>query len=235
MVRRLLAVVLVVLGVPLLAAAPNVFYTKATVVVYPFSTNSANALDREAIARLATIIATEMSNTGKVNVTPAPPGTDRKEYLSTARAQHADFYISGYISPLGDGVSVVEQVVSTTSGIVVYSQTRQIATFADAAGQGDDLATFVSGYANRGLAQITAPPPPPRPSPEPSSGTEANLNKLFSHHRRAASTPAPSAKPAAAVANTAVATTAATPAQRTPCSPSRARPTPRFATQHGSA
>ena len=48
---------------------------------------------------------------------PAPPGTERKDYLAVARAEHADYYIAGFLSPLAEGVSVVEQVVSTTSGI----------------------------------------------------------------------------------------------------------------------
>ena len=193
--RRLLAVVFLLLGVPLLAAAPNAFYSKPTVVVYPFSTNSTSAIDREAISRLATVIASEMANTGKVVVTPAPPATERKDFLSVARLQRADYYVSGYISPLGNGVSVVEQVVSATSGIVVYSQTRQIVTFSDAAGQGDDLATFISRHANRGLADLP-PPAEATPTPEPSSGPGANLNKLFSRRKRDASTPAPSTAPA---------------------------------------
>ena len=53
---------------------------------------------------------------------------------------------------------MVEQVVSTTTGIVVFSQTAQLNTYNDAAGQGADLAAFDLGHANRGLAAIGDPP-----------------------------------------------------------------------------
>ncbi len=197
------------LGLPLLAAAPNAFYAKPAVIVYPFTTTT-TSIDREASARLATIIATQMASTGKVVVKPPPPGTERKDYLTVARTQGADYYVSGFLSPLGAGVSVVEQVVSTTTGIVVYSQSTQLTTYQDAAGQGDDLATYISNHANRGLAQIPAAAPQTSPSPLPSTGPEANLSRLFGR-RRNTSTPSPASKPAAsapAAALTNVATAA---------------------------
>ena len=161
--RRLLAVVLFAcFGLPLLAAAPNAFYVKPTVVVYPFTANG-SSIDREASSRLATLIAEQMAATGQVTVIPAPPGTERKDYLSAARAHSADYYVAGYISPLGNGVSVVEQIVSATSGIVVFSQSAQLNTYNEAAGQGDDLATFISRHANRGVktpGEITTDAPP---------------------------------------------------------------------------
>jgi TolB-like protein len=211
-VRRLLAVVLVVLGLPLVAASPNVFYAKPTVIVYPFVSNGSSSIDREASSRLATIIATQMAATGKVTVTPPPPGTERKDYLSAARAHNADYYITGYISPLGSGVSMVEQVVSASSGIVVFSQSAQLTTYNDAAGQGDDLASFISNHANRGLAAVpTTPPQSSSPTPVPSTGPEANLGKLFSRRKKAAATPAPAPKPASS-APAATVTNVTTPA-----------------------
>jgi TolB-like protein len=214
-VRRLLVVALVVLGLPLLAAAPNALYAKPTVIVYPFTTNGAS-IDREASSRLATIIATQMATTGKVAVTPPPPGTERKDYLSVARSHGADYYVSGYVSPLGNGVSVVEQVVSAASGIVVFSQSTQLNTYAEAAGQGDDLANFIASHANRGLAQIPTPPPQAAsPSPAPSGGPEANLTKLFGRKRNAA-TPAPRPTPSPAPRTVAVASPGAPAATSAP-------------------
>jgi TolB-like protein len=195
-VRRLLAVVLVaLLGLPLLAATPNAaFVIKPAVMVFPF-TATGSSVDREASSRLAAIIAERMAGTSLVTVVAAPPATERKDYLSVARSHNADYYVSGYISPLGTGVSVVEQVVSSSSGIVVYSQSAQLNTYAEAAGQGDDLAQFVTRHANRGLAAIPTPPPQAAsPSPGPSSGPEANLGKLFGRRKKA--TPKPSATPA---------------------------------------
>ncbi len=203
--RRLLVVALVALfGLPLLGAEPLLF-AKPSVIVYPF-TASASSIDREASSRLATIIASRMAETGQVSVIPPPPGTERKDYLSVARAHNADYYVSGYMSPLGNGVSLVEQVVSTTTGIVLFSQSGQINTYNEAAGQGDDLATFISRHANRGLAAIPTAPPPSSPTPSATGGPEANLGKLFSRRKKPAATPKPSpaAKPSAA-ANAAVA------------------------------
>lgn len=167
---------------------------KPSVMVYPFSANG-STLDREASSRLATIIATQMANTGRVSVIAAPPGTERKDYLTAARRAGADYYVAGFISPLGDGVSVVEQVVGTGSGIVLYSNTAQLSTYADAAGQGDNLALFVAQHANRGLAAIGTPPPAPSPSAQPTQAAQANLGKLFGRRRRATPTPKPSARP----------------------------------------
>ena len=195
--RRFLVVVLCALfGAPLLAATPALFI-KPTVVVYPF-TAASSSLDREASSRLATIIATQMANTGRVTVTPPPPGTERKDYLSVARAHNADYYISGYISPLGAGVSVVEQVVSSSTGIVIYSQTAQLSTYGDAAGQGDDLADYIARHANRGLAAIGTPPP--QASPTPAASPEANLGKLFGRRKKAAATPKPAVASTAPIA-----------------------------------
>ncbi|MDB5071728.1 MAG: hypothetical protein JWM87_2839 [Candidatus Eremiobacteraeota bacterium] len=209
--RRLLAVVLVaLLGLPLLAAATPAFYVKPTVMVFPF-TAAGSSIDREASSRLATIIAEQMAKTGQVTVVAPPPATERKDYLSVSRAHNADYYVAGFISPLGQGVSVVEQVVSTTSGIVVYSQSAQLNTYNEAAGQGDDLAQFVVRHANRGLAAIPTPPPQAAsPTPGPSSGPETNLGKLFGRKKKPAAKPSPSptAKPIAAAAPAAAAATA---------------------------
>jgi hypothetical protein len=138
-----------------------------------------------------------MANTGLVTVTPPPPGTDRKDYLTVARANRSEYYVAGFISPLGNGVSIVEQVVSAATGIVVYSQSTQLTTYTDAAGQGDDLAAFVSRHANRGFAAIGTPPPAVSPTPAASNGPEANLGKLFSRKKKTAATPKPTATPTA--------------------------------------
>ncbi|HWT06366.1 MAG TPA: hypothetical protein VN224_11460, partial [Xanthomonadales bacterium] len=113
--RRLLVVCLVAfLGLPLLAATPPTsFLIKPVVVVFPFTANG-STIDREASSRLATIIATQMADTKQINVIPPPPGTERKDYLTVARQHNADYYVTGFISPIGTGVSVVEQVVSAT-------------------------------------------------------------------------------------------------------------------------
>jgi hypothetical protein len=238
-VRRLLAVLLVAfMGLPLVAATPSPsFYSKPNVIVFPFISNG-SSIDREASSRLATIIATSMANTGLVTVTPPPPGTDRKDYLTVARANRSEYYISGFISPLGNGVSIVEQVVSTATGIVVFSQSSQLSTYTDAAGQGDDLAAFVSRHANRGFAAIGTPPPAASPTPAASNGPEANLGKLFKRKKKTAATPKPTAAPtpkplvnatapAAALVNVPTPPTSPPRAAATPTPRPVATPTPR--------
>ena len=188
---RFLAVVFASLGIALIAAGPTDVLGKPSVVVYPF-TAATSTINRETTSELATLIATQMAATGRVTVIPAPPGTERKDYLAVARAEHADYYIAGFLSPLAEGVSVVEQVVSTTSGIVINSSTAQLTSYADAAGQGELLALMVSRHANRTLSSIGTPPPAPPPTTAPNSEAETNLGKLFAHKKKPAATPAPS-------------------------------------------
>jgi hypothetical protein len=234
-VRRFLGLALIALfGLPLLAATPSsTLLTKPNVIVYPFVPTGAS-VDREAGSRLATILAEQMSNSGKVRVIPPPPATDRADYLKTALANNADYYVTGYLTPLGDAVAVVEQVVSTTTGIVVFSQTAQIKTYSDAAGQGDDLGTFIYNHANRGLVAIGTAPPQSSPTPAPSSGPQANLTSLLNRKKGKKSAPAPTAAPtpvpsapAAALLNVARPTTAPTTLAATPAAASAATAAPK--------
>jgi len=213
-VRRFLVVLLVAfLGLPLVAATPPAFSTKPSVVVFPFTANGSQ-IDREASSRLATIIATRMAETNTVTVIPPPPGTERKDFLSVARANNADYYVAGFISSLGNGVSIVEQVVSASTGVVVFSSTAQLSTYAEAAGQGDDLATFVARHANRAYASIGTPPPAASPTPQPAGGAQTNLGKLFGRKKKTAATAKPSAAPATAASAPAAALINVTPSPK---------------------
>ncbi|MFN2460462.1 MAG: hypothetical protein ABR591_07225, partial [Candidatus Velthaea sp.] len=108
--RRFLAgLVTACLALLLLAAAPPSFLPTPTVVVYPLTVNGSD-VDKESGSRLAVVIAQSMSSAGGVTVKPAPPGTERKNFLEIARSQTADYYIAGYVTPLGNDVSVVEQL-----------------------------------------------------------------------------------------------------------------------------
>jgi TolB-like protein len=189
-------------GCALLAAAPapSILGTPI-VIVYPFTVNGGD-VSKEAGSRLAVTIATQIANLGGVDVRPAPAGTERQNYLDAAHHEGADYYIAGYVTPLGDGVSVVEQLVSTTTGIVVYSNTAQVRTYADAAGQGDVLRDAVLRHQTRNLGAYAAPPPPdntPAPTATAGTGAQANLGRLFGHKQRtsSAASPAPSSTPTA--------------------------------------
>jgi hypothetical protein len=217
-VRHLIVLLFALLAVPLIGAS-SPLAIKPTVIVYPFTANG-TAVNAEASSRLATIIATQMANSKQVTVIPAPPGTERKDYLTVARANNADFYVAGFISPLGSGVSVVEQVVTSRGGIVAFSNTAQLQTYADASGQGDELAQAIAAYANRGFASIASPPPATSPSPSANEGSGANIGALFNRKKggknqpspAASSAPATAAKASPAPANVAAAPKAAPPA-----------------------
>lgn len=216
--RSIVGFFIVLFALTLVAAAPGPSILGTPVlIVYPFSING-SAVTKEAGSRLAITIATQIANLGGVDVKPATPGIERQDYLTAAQRDRADYYIAGYVTPLGDGVSVVEQLVSTQTGIVVYSNTAQVRTFEDAAGQGDVLRDALLRHQSRNLGAYAAPPPPvsSTPTPAPGSATQANLGRLFGRKQKQASaatkspSPSPSPLPSAPVVARATAPPAAT-------------------------
>jgi hypothetical protein len=197
-VRRFLTFLFaVVLALPLVGAAPSTLLGTPVLVVYPLTISSAGLLDKDAGSRLAVTIATAIATLGGVTVKPAPPGTERKDYLTVARGLGADYYVTGFITPLGDQVSVVEQLVSTQTGIVVFSNTGQIKTYGDASSQGDVLRAALLRHQARNIGAYDAPPPPAvaaTPVPQASQAAQANIGKLFGRKKPAAQ-PAATSKP----------------------------------------
>jgi hypothetical protein len=181
---------------PLLAvAAVPAFTIVPTIVVYPPSVTG-DSIDQEASARIATVIATEIAKSGEVKVLTPKPGIERAGFLANARTIGADYYVTGFVTPIGNNVSVIEQVVSVLSGTVVFSASAQITTYGELNDQADQLREGILERAGRGLAAFQAPPAPETtPAPQPSSGTEANVSGLFGRHRRAAPSPAAVATP----------------------------------------
>ena len=204
-VRRFFVVFLMLcLALPLVAATtPASILGTPTLYVYPFAVNGSD-VTREAGSRLAVAIATQIADLGGVTVKPAPPGVNAQNYLLSAHADGIQYYIAGYVTPLGDGVSIVEQLVSTQSGIVVFSNTAQVRSYADAAGQGDVLRDALLRHQTRNLGAYAAPPPPAQtssPTPAPGAGAQANLGRLFGRRQRrstAQSSPSPAATSATA-------------------------------------
>lgn len=229
-----LASVLAIFSLLAAAPAPSILGTPV-LVVYPFSVNGGD-VSKEAGSRLAIAIATQVANLGGVDVKPATPGTERTDFLNVAKKDGADYYVAGFVTPLGDGVSVVEQLVSTQTGIVVFSNTAQIRTYGDASGQGDVLRDALIRHYERNLGAYAAPPPPvaaPSPTPVPGNAAQANIGRLFGHRQQHAATPAPgSAVTPAAARPASPAAVAAAPA---PSPSPRPSPSPAAvaAVQHG--
>jgi TolB-like protein len=216
--RLCVALFAILAALPLVAAGPATFILGTpTLLVYPFAANGSE-VSKEAGSRLAITIATQIANLGGIDVKPAPPGVDRHDYLEAAHHEGVDYYIAGYVTPLGDGVSVVEQLVSTQTGIVVYSNTAQVRTYADAAGQGDVLRDALLRHQSRNLGAYAAPPPPvgtPSPTPAPGSAAAANLGRLFGRRQKQSEAPPASPRPAAGtLATTVAAVSTAAPAAR---------------------
>jgi len=221
-VRRISAVVLLCLSIALTGAAPTrptprptakptpapVATTPAQVtslpivVVYPFGTSSdIPAANGE---RAANLFVQVMNNSGGIDTIGAPPTVKQAQYLSYARSVNADYYVTGYMLPLGNGVSLVEQVVSTRSGTMVFGQTAQIESFDDAASQAiaihDGIVaqerSMKAAYAE---AQATA-------TATPMANNQANITKglsgiadLFKRKGKAAPSTAAVVKPAKGV------------------------------------
>ena len=212
--RRIPAVVLFCLSIALVGAgrptpkpsptpAPTPTTTPAPqkalpmVVVYPFDASTdIKPGTGDAAAQLFT---QQMNTDGGVDTIQGPGSVKRSDYLKYARSINADYYVSGYMTPLGDGVSVVEQVVSATSGTIVFGQTAQIESFQDATAQAtlirDGIVSRerqISEAYQSAQAQATSTPMP---------SNQANLGEgikglagLFKKHAK--ETPAPaSAKP----------------------------------------
>ena len=141
-----------------------------------------------------------MNAEGGVDTIEGPPTVKRTDFLSYARGVSAAYYVTGYMTPLGNGVSLVEQVVSTLSGAIVFGQTAQIESINDATAQ----ATYIhdgilerekelSDAYTQAQAQATSAPS--------SNPNQADIGKGISglaglfHHGKNAATPAPAAKP----------------------------------------
>ncbi|MEO6912536.1 MAG: hypothetical protein ABI182_00770 [Candidatus Baltobacteraceae bacterium] len=182
---------------PTPTAAPTAAATPAaapTVVVYPFTVSG--DLPADAGAKLGLILGQQMIAQGGIVVKPAPVAA-RSGYESGALSLGADYYISGYITPVGDNISMVEQVVSTSSGgVIVFSKTAEIQSYNDAATQAIVLHDAVLTHAGRLDAQYSQQTAPAAtPTPNNTTGTSTNLGNLAGIFKRrgksAAGTPFP--------------------------------------------
>ncbi len=147
--RRIPAVLLLCLGIALAGAAPVHPTPRPTptpvstatpqvvslpiVVVFPFGASSDIAPGNG--AKAADLFVQTMNTAGGIDTIGAPSSVKQSDYLTYARNVDADYYVTGYMMPLGNGVSLVEQVVSTRSGTMQFGQTAQIESFADASAQ----------------------------------------------------------------------------------------------------
>jgi TolB-like protein len=163
--------------VPAPTAAPTLPGTIVpTIVVYPFDAPS--DLDPRYGTAVAQIFAQVMSQTGGVKVLAIPNGIQRVDYQKYAHVQHADYYISGYIQPIGQTAAIVTQVVDVNSDISVYSTTTNIADVNDVASQALTARTVVLQAAGVERPEINAGPAN-TPTPSSTSGASTSLTNVL--------------------------------------------------------
>lgn len=169
--------------------APPVIPTAApqsaspTVAVFPFgiSTN----IRAGSGERAAQLFAQVMQQAGGLTVVDGGP-VARINFLTTAEKLHADYYVSGYMTLLGDSVSLVEQLVDARTGVIIFARTAQISDANDATAQAQAIHDTIVARENSfqaSLSQAASPASTPTPLPN----NEANLGQLFK--RRARPTP----------------------------------------------
>jgi hypothetical protein len=185
-------------------SAPAGVEQMPTILVYPFDVQT--GADPRIGMAIAQILAQEMTAAGGITVLPVPQGIKRADFLQNARAGHADFYVSGYVTPVGDSAAVVEQVVSVDSGVILFSQTAQVSSVADVASQSLSARSQILAFVGRGAENVeTQPSNTPAPSSTnganvPISGLGSIVNSVFRHGKAAQpATPEPSAKPSRGV------------------------------------
>lgn len=163
------------------------------VLVYPFEVGG--DLKADAGAAIAQIFDQQLVASGGLSVLPTPNGVKRKDFLTNARGLKADYYISGYLTPVGDGAALVMQLVSVQSGIMVYTKTSQVFTAQDASAQ-----AFVARevmFARSGVGSVANDDTQnSTPAPTASQGASVSLGGLGSifglfHHNKNAK-PGPS-------------------------------------------
>ncbi len=178
---------------PTPVAAPANPLASASVLIYPFDVQT--GVDPKIGAAIAEILAQEMAAAGGLNVLPVAVGVKRAAFLDTARTQHADFYISGYVTPVGDSAAVVEQVVSVESGVILFSQTAQVQSVADVASQSLQARAQILAFVGRGTQNI-AQQSAGTPAPTATNGAQMQIRGISSivdsvFHRKGAPTPTP--------------------------------------------
>lgn len=174
-------------------ASPPAAIGQPVVMVYPFDVQT--GADPKIGFAIAQILAQEMIAAGGITVPPVPQGVKRTDFLDNARTNKADFYISGYVTPVGDSAAVVEQVVSVESGVILFSQTAQVTSVADVASQSLLARTQILAFVGRGTQTIqtqtsnTPAPTSTNGAQVPIRGLSSIVDSVFKH--KGARTPAP--------------------------------------------
>lgn len=188
---------------PVTPPTPSFSSQAASVLIYPFDVQT--GVNPKIGIAIAQILAQEMVAAGGLTVLAVPQNVKRSNFLQYAHEQHADFYISGYVTPVGDSARVVEQLVTVDSGIILFSQTAQVSSVADVASQSLLARSQILAFVGRGTQNIQAQTAN-TPAPTATNGAQVQLrgingivDSVFHHRGGAAPTPTPVTKPSRGV------------------------------------
>jgi TolB-like protein len=173
--------------VPSAAPTPAV----PVIVVYPFS--GTGDIKSDTGLKAAQLFEQQIRQAGGVTVVDGSAGVARTNFPTDATKQHADYYLSGYMTVLGDAVALVEQLVSVQSGTIVFSNTAQIQNFNDAAAQAQAVHDAILADQKRFTGALNDQPAASASTPTPLPNSQVNIGGLFKHKARA--TAAPKATP----------------------------------------
>jgi hypothetical protein len=177
----------------LLAADPVTLAPPQTVIIFAFHT--ATGLPASAGSDFAVKLADAINRQGGVTASAAPADTAPAQYLKTALASNGDYYLTGYVTPVAQSVTVVEQLVSTRSGIAVWNTSEQVTTPDDLVSAADTTRRAILAYAGRGYLAMTEtrPAPPPAAAPPARAKGPVQLGSGGGSSSGAASAGAPDA------------------------------------------
>jgi hypothetical protein len=171
MLRRLF-VVLAVLLVPFCALPSSA--ASPMLVVYPFVVEGSAPQDLSTL--VPNQIAAEITGLGGITIVHGAASAKPADYSRAARAAGAELYFSGSIvAVFGTSFSVLEQLVSTQSGLVRWSVTTHFRTLDDLRGDGGQVRSVIlagepsppPGIAAAGASLVT---PSPGSSASPAAG-----------------------------------------------------------------
>jgi hypothetical protein len=169
--RLIVALFCVTLAATLIdASPPPSLGAPPTIMIFPM--RQPEGLDPKAGIGYSVKLGTALLALGGVKVVQGDPATAMSDYLHTAKTAGADFYMMGSVAPpLNNAVAVVQQVVSTRSGVVSWSGTAYISSEDDVTAQAPLIKAALAQYETRGYVAILNPTPAPAktaaPTPPP--------------------------------------------------------------------
>lgn len=146
-----------------------------SVIVYPFETPT--DVNSKVGLGIAQIFSQVFVNSNNLTVLAVGQGVKRADYQTNARQKHADYYIAGYVQPIGQQAAVVAQLVSVNSGTSTYSQTAQISSVQDVASQALTFDSVIQQLEHRDQVNIQNESNA-TPAPQSTNGANMKLNGI---------------------------------------------------------